>query len=340
MPIQPRRSSRRPVRWPLLLLIVLAAIVLGLGVDASDDGRVYLPWPGGGFVLQVFGDPEEPVSHEGLIAVPMSARRIAAYSQVRREDIWDVETSSPKVAWLPAATIEAAGIESSLQSVIGRVLAGEKSMGYVFTAGDFLPEGTRPGLVAGIPMGKRALRINLSEVNGLVGLSPGDHFDLLATVPLDESIGFSDSLFSGPFAEQMKMQAALGNLNRQASVRLLVDNGVIVSPLENRMVPVTSTSLTGGTTTRTRPVQELVIAISPEEVPRLVESLGLELKILCVPRTGLPEAAGGDGVTPSSEPSFPFWAPFGSGDGEGSMSLIETIDGDQRTLRPVPRSKN
>src|SRR6266550_4471959 len=52
----------------------------------------------------------------------------------------------------------------NISDIIGRVLDGDKKPGYVFTDADFLPRGTREGLVAGIPAGKRAIRISAERV--------------------------------------------------------------------------------------------------------------------------------------------------------------------------------
>ena len=55
----------------------------------------------------------------------------------------------------------------NVSDVIGRVLEHEKTPGYVFTEADFLPKGTREGIVAGIPAGKRAIRLSADRVDGL-----------------------------------------------------------------------------------------------------------------------------------------------------------------------------
>ena len=42
-----------------------------------------------------------------------------------------------------------------------------------------------PGLTAGVPPGKRAFAIGVDQLAGARGLLHGDHFDLLAGVPVD-----------------------------------------------------------------------------------------------------------------------------------------------------------
>ena len=64
-------------------------------------------------------------------------------------------------------------------------MAHDKAPGFVFTERDFLPKGTLPGLVAGIPPGKRALTLDAGKLRGIDLLQIGDHLDLLAAVPVD-----------------------------------------------------------------------------------------------------------------------------------------------------------
>ena len=47
------------------------------------------------------------------------------------------------------------GVISDFSQITGRVVDHEKPPRYPFTELDFLPKGTRPGLVAVIPPGKR-----------------------------------------------------------------------------------------------------------------------------------------------------------------------------------------
>jgi hypothetical protein len=105
-----------------------------------------------------------PPSTAGLIAVPTPARVIPAYSRVTRDHLWDVRNNRLAVIYLPPGAVSKEMLRN-LSDVIGRVVANDKSPGYVFTAADFLPPGTREGLVAGIPAGKRAVRVTGSRAH-------------------------------------------------------------------------------------------------------------------------------------------------------------------------------
>jgi Flp pilus assembly protein CpaB len=232
-----------------------------------------------------------------------------------------------------------------LADVIGRVLAHDKNPGYVFTEADFLPKGTREGVVAGIPAGKRAVRISADKVEGLYGLHSGDRFDLLATMPVDAARGGAQAFdVAGVYGQQLAMEARLSNWQKQATVRVLVQSGVIVEAMATRGVPMFQSSLTEGGVTRVRPVQEAVIAINPEEVARLTEAMAVNATITAVPRSGRPDDQI-DSRTPDLHPVNPFTGPASDasptldpdGAGTAPFTVVETIMGQKRELTAVPR---
>src|SRR5436190_5778332 len=127
-------------------------------------------------------------STAGLIAVPTPATVIPAYTRVRRDHLWDRRNARLAVIYLPPRAVTKEMLVN-IGDIIGRVLDGDKEPGYVFTESDFLPRGTREGIGAGIPAGKRAIRISAERVDGLFGLNAGDRFDILATLPIDAAGG-------------------------------------------------------------------------------------------------------------------------------------------------------
>jgi Flp pilus assembly protein CpaB len=310
-------------------MVVIVATLWGLGV--LDLSRLRSTEP----------------STEGLVAIPTAARRIPAYTRLTRDHFWDPRTGRLTVVYLPprAVTPDMLG---KLSDVIGRVLGHEKAPGYVFTDGDFLPKGTREGVVGGIPAGKRAVRISADKVDGLYGLHPGDRFDLLATMPIDANRGGAQTFnVAGTYGQQLALQARLTNWQKQATVRVMVQNGLIVEPMATRAVPMFQNSLTDGGVTRTRPVQEAVIAINPEDVARLTEAIAVEAKITAVPRSGRPDDLV-DSKTPDLRPVSPFTGPgagaFNAVDSDAAtgqdarpFKVVETIMGRKRELTAVPR---
>ena len=313
----------------VLSAVVILATLWGLGV--LDLSRLRSTEP----------------STAGLVAIPTAARRIPAYTRLTRDHFWDPRTGRLTVVYLPPRAVTPEML-AKLSDVIGRVLGHEKAPGYVFTDGDFLPKGTREGIVGGIPAGKRAVRISADRVEGLYGLHLGDRFDLLATMPIDASRGGGAQTFNfaGVYGQQLALQARLTNWQKQATVRVMVQNAVIVEPMTTRGVPMLQSSLTEGGVSRTRPVQEVVIAVNPDEVARLTEAMAVDAKIMAVPRSGRPDDAV-DSETPDLRPVSPFSAPrsgaVGAVDSAAATAqdvpfrVVETIMGQKRELTAVPR---
>lgn len=334
MPAVISDRRRRSSGFPVLTLV--------LGVALAGCGYLL----GGGEVPQriraLFGaDEGEAKASElpdGYVMVPMSGTKIGAYTKVAREHIFDVknqrwsETPQPKKS-LPDDVV----LDRS--EVLGRVLRADKPPGYVFRERDFLPEGTRPGLVGGIPAGKRGVRIELQKIPGLYGLNAGDRFDLVATFAPEKGVEKELSKVGGAFADAMVLDAKLNSTLKQAKVRVLVQSGVVVEPTTLREIPFQTSSLTQGMRVRTKPVQEVFVAVAPEEVALLEQALALDAQINCMPRSGQPEDAP-DAKTPDLDVRSPL-AGFqpGNKDESSGMRMVETLRDGKRELVPVPARK-
>ncbi len=334
--VRRRRFPWKPAGASALVVIAVLGLLWMLGIlDASTLGF------------------KTTVSMEGLVPVPVSPLRVPAYTKLTRDHLWDAKDGTLAVLYLPKQRITPEVI-TDINKIIGRVLNHDKPPAYVYTETDFFPPGTRPGLVAGIPAGKRAVRVDASKVQGLVGLNPGDRFDLVATIPIDAGrTGAAQTLrLGGIYGQQLALQNQLTNWQKQATVRVLVQNGLIVEPMTNRKIPVSANTLTQGLVTRDRTVQEIVIAVSPREVARLTEAIAVNAEVNCVPRSGRPDDPEGS-VTPDLEP----WSPFqglvantttpepgqeittNAGSSTGTLSAIETIAGSRREMVAAPKQR-
>jgi len=322
MSVAPRRPGRSsaPNARTFGLWVLGAAVVIVMMVGLRSFSGLWT---------------EEPPSTEGLIAVLTPARPIPAYTRITRDHLWNPQTGQLSVIHLPPGAVTPEMLRN-LSDVIGRVLDHEKTPGYVFTEADFLPPGTREGLVAGIPAGKRAVRLTADEVEGLYGLRMGDRFDLLATLPIEVRGGGSDAFdLAGVYGDQMALEARLSNWQKQATVRVIVQNGVIVEPMTVRGVPTVGSSLRDAGAARVRPVQEAVVAIDPSEVALLTEAMAVDARIMTVPRSGRPDDPAAS-TTPPLQPVSPF-AEDESAGGDTDFTVVETILGQKRALTVVPR---
>jgi Flp pilus assembly protein CpaB len=326
----PRPAASIVLTAVLVSVAVALAVLWGLGVIDVSKFRT------------------AQASTAGLVAVPTAARTIPAYTKITRDHLWDPTNGRLTFVHLAPNSVTKEML-INFSDIIGRVIDHEKPAGYVFTETDFLPRGTREGIVAGIPPGKRAIRVPADKVEGLYGLRPGDRFDLVATLAIDGGRGGAQSFnFGGVYGQQIALQARLSNWQKQATVRVMVQDGTVVEPLTTRQVPVFSNTLTQGGITRMRPVQEIVIAVDPEEVAPLTEAMAVDAKISTVPRSGRPDDPI-DSKTPGLRPVSPFTG-VGSGGFTGATSesssqtagaapfaVVETIMGPKRELTAVPK---
>ncbi|MCP9453685.1 MAG: hypothetical protein NNA23_13500 [Nitrospira sp.] len=315
------RRRRNLVGSPAWLVAFLL-VVVGITVASL--------WAGGVITLDHWFGP----SREGLVAVPAPSRPIPAYTKVTRDFLLD-QNGNLSFIYLPpdAVTPE---MYVQLSDILGRVTKKPKPPGYVFTEADFFPKGSRAGLVAGMPPGKRAMRIEADQVRGLYGLNIGDRFDLVATIPIEAKNAAKGLKIGGAYQEVLTLQAELTNWMKQATVRVLVQNGVLVEPLTTRQVPITTTTLTKGPVTRTKPVQEYVIAVEPEEVALLTQAIAVKAQINAVPRSGQPGDPE-DSRTPDLQPWHPYTGfvngrdPLSHSFGAiPKLTMVETITGGKK----------
>lgn len=219
----------------------------------------------------------------GTVAVPLAVRPLKAFSVITREDLFDPKTNAMKVIHLPTEEVARRGIITSFNDLLGRVVNRDKSTGYSFTEKDLLPQGTRSGLVAGIPPGKRAIALDMSKVHGVVYLKSGDHFDLLAAWPIKSSdLG-------------KKLAAELHGAKR-AGVKVVVNDGIVITPV----VPVKKAGKKIGD--RPPPEQEIIVAVDAEEIGPLTEALATNAEMTCVARSGRPDDPGPASVIPAFDP--------------------------------------
>ena len=315
------RRRKRSLVSPLLM-VVLVPVVAGLAVAGL--------WAAGALNLDRLFGP----SHEGMVAVPTPAREIPAYTRVTRDYLLD-QKGHLSLMYLPPDAVTPQ-MYAQLGDILGRVTRKAKPPGYVFTEADFLPKGSRAGLVAAVPPGKRAMRIEADQVKGLYGLNIGDRFDLVATIPIEAKSGTKALKIGGAYQEVLTLQAELANWMKQATVRVLVQNGHLIEPLTTRAVPVQVNSLTQGSMTRTKPIQEYVIAVDPQEVALLTQAIAVKAQINAVPRSGQPGDPE-DSRTPDLQPWHPYGGLAGTGDSAGDafgkipkLTMVETISGKRK----------
>lgn len=275
----PRRTNTSSSALARLLLpgAVLLLIAGGIGGTLWATG--------------FFEQRATPISREGQLAFPALARPVRAYDAVHRDDLINPQTGQLNVVWIAEEQASSAMLRD-LSQIIGRVVTRDKQAGFVLSERDFFPKGTRPGIAAGIPPGKRSVTVKIADIPGLELLHQGDEFDLLAVLPdrdeVDSNIEQA-ALLGGIKPPDTRS----GQLARQTGIKPLVIGGTMVAITQGN-----SRSTDGaeglvvspsGSRKKTESTMVATIAVDPVEVAPLTEALGLELDLYCVARSGHPE---------------------------------------------------
>ena len=274
-PIKP--NARRRSLWRSVLLAIGAIAIGGAGTVGALAAFKVID------LSRLWGTrPDHPA---GYVGIPLSARSIPAYTEVTRDYLLNPKTGELVLKWVAPNDVPK-GIITDLSKILKRVTARDKPAVYYFLESDFLPEGTSPGPAGGTPLGKRAITLDATKLKGVHELKEGDVVDLLASVAVDmPGAGHSNS---GRMGTNFVASPDALLLPKRGLVNVLVHDGVVVSPVKIRNMPTTVSSLTQGATTHTMPVQEIVLAVAPEEVRLVAEAIDLKYEILCAVHSGRP----------------------------------------------------
>lgn len=275
----PRRTSSSTSNAARLLPPVAVLLLIAGGIGGTL-------WASG-----FFEQKSTPISREGQVAFPALARPVRAYDAITRDDLINPQTRQLNVTWIPEAQASSALLRN-LSQIIGRVVTRDKQAGYVLTERDLFPKGTRPGIAAGIPPGKRSVTVTIDAVPGLELLHQGDLFDLLVVLPErdePESNVEQAALLGGIKPPDTRS----GQLARQTGTKPLVIGGMMVAIThgKNRSTDGAQGLVVppAGSRTARTPQMIATIAVDPVEVAPLTEALGLDLNLYCVARSGHPE---------------------------------------------------
>jgi len=289
-PIKP--NLRRRSLWGTALLALGAIVIVGAGTVAALAGLKVID-----LAKLAFWKSKQTIP-AGSIGVPLTARAIPAYTTVTREYLVDAKTGELEVKWYAPDKVPK-GIIVNFANIIDRVTAHGIPAPHFFKESDFLPVGTRPGVTGATPQGKRSITLEASKLKGIFGLKEGDKLDLLADIPVDKV-----SLFGGPEAGRPIVLAQLVSQEESANkhrteTRVLAREAIVVTPVTIRNKPVVTSSVwSQGATTKTVPVQEVVLAVGEEEVAQVTKALDWDLPILCAARSGRPEAKEAESTVP------------------------------------------
>ena len=275
------------------------------------------------------------------VSVYASSRTLPAYTKITRDHLMTAD--GPFTIPVDAAVAAKSGLFRKgveVQKLLGRVLKKEKPAFYAFSERDFLPKGTRPGVNAGIPPGKRGVWIDVSKVTGLADLRAGDRIDLVAATAASKQ-NTLDTGVLGKVADSVlkaRLTAAANESQRKAAASswVVAREAQVIAPTRSRPQP-NAGSKRGAAT-----IDEAFLAISPDDVPRLSQALAQGVTILAAPRSSQPNAAPVEIEDQMPEDATATLRRMlaGEGDGAGTMQMVEVIRGAARETVTVPREES
>jgi len=345
-PVSPRARTRRSSR--LLMPLAIAGVLLaGVVVYTVVNGELRLPFGGG--VVFAFGEQKADEKKNGIQAPPgrvlalACPRELPAYTKITREhlDVGDDLYSLP----VAPEQIEQLGLfprsNDGYKSILGRVLRKPKPVNYVFTESDFLPKGTRPGISAGIPPGKRGVWIDISKVQGLSDVRAGDLVDLVAATAKKQQSKVDTNVLGNLTDPVMKARieavAKRASKTSSSSSWVVARNALVITPVRSRELP-TSGAKKGNAPT----VEEVFLAMAAPDVAQFSQALAENVTLLAAPRSGQPEAEGVAteirDVKPADASAELRKMLLGDDDEQASFGMVEVIRGGQRQTITVPRS--
>ncbi|MEM7201551.1 MAG: hypothetical protein AAF628_14880 [Planctomycetota bacterium] len=339
-----RKSLASRLSYPLLGLLVA---VVGLVGFTIVNGELRLPF-GDGLVFSFGGEAQAATRlPSGTVAVYGCPRPLPAFTKITREHL----LTSEGLHQVPVVeeAIEPNGLfrvgVEGWRKLNGRVLRRDKPVNYAFTESDFLPVGTRPGPSAGIPPGKRGVWLDTDVVSGLTDVQAGDRVDLVAAESLTRSPKMAPNMIGnviGNVADPVlstRLQG-LAAQNRQggaARAWVLARQALVVEPMRRR------TKASGQRRAGKPPtiIEEVFLAMAPDEVARYSQALALNVAIVAAPRSGQPEATPTEiedvrPVDPTAEMRRML---FGNATTPASLGMVEVIRGEERGTVTVPRQE-
>ncbi len=324
-------------------LLIVGVLFVGLVLFTIINGELRLPFGGG--VLFAFGEEKQEsgyVQPAGTVPVFACPIELPAFTKIERKHLLTADGlhTVPVVQdAIEANGLFPADVDGWLR-LRGRVLKRSKSVNFAFSESDFLPKGTRPGPSAGIPPGKRGIWIDVEKVRGLNDLRAGDRLDLVAAEAVSSAKAADTAVLGNlidPVLRARAMRAAATTAPSGAKARswVLAREARVIAPVRRR-----ETVARAGD--RATFVEEIFIAMSPEEVTRFMQALALKVSIVAAPRSGQPEDESVSEIK-DSVPDDPTEEMrrvlLGEGGEPSSLGMVEIIQGGKRKTVTVPRGK-
>jgi len=257
------RGKRQASRFnPFLALLLVLVAAVGTVVTLEATGRT-------DFGLARFWRDKPALAATEVANVLVTTQAFVPGEAVDLQHVWDVTTKTFKYQLRDRRDAEKKGLLTvgDFGRIKGRVLKRAKPANEAFNEEkDFLPEGTPPGPAGLVPSGMRMMTLPVERIRGIDVLHFRDRFELKMSVPLDDGVTRTarESLASRGLAnpEEKILLAKISESTRRV---LLAQNAEIIQPASSKDRK-----------------SEVIVALDPEDVDRVVEALAAKNTIFCI----------------------------------------------------------
>jgi hypothetical protein len=267
--MSPSRARKPQARFnPFLagLLVVLAVIGVVATLDLTGVTNMGL--------AQLFKQ-REVQANPNLVGVLMPSRMLQPGHEVKRADVWDPINRAVRKIPYDRQDARERGFKVGLNEINGRVLARPKSPDDPFAESDFLPVGSRSGLLGLVSSGQRLVPIPAGKVTGLESLSFRDNFDLYV----------NDAVSKKLIETARKLLATRDHVSDEDHLRLAQAESI----LHQRLLAQNGQVLRLGDPTVKLKERQVSVSLHPDDVEPLLAAIEDGSTIYCIARS--PEEA-------------------------------------------------
>lgn len=319
----------------------MVLLVAGLTAYTVVNGELRLPF--GSLVFAADrSQPDQGIRQPaGTVAVLACPRELPAFTKLTREHLLDAEGlhTVPVVEQALESNRLFRADADGVGRLLGRVLKRSKPVNFAFSESDLLPAGTQAGPSAGVPPGCRGVWVDLAKVQGLADVRSGDLLDLVAAQKVDAPPPVGIEHFGGisdpVLRARLKLAATNRNRGTHARSWVVAREALVVATPRRREV-VTAVVRRGQ---MPMIVEEVFLAMKPEDVARLSQALAQDVTLVAAPRTGQPgeDSPEIEDLAPQ-DPAADLRRMLLGDAQEPSLGMIELIRGNSRETLTVPRA--
>jgi hypothetical protein len=279
----------------------------------------------------------ETIAEQGLTRIAIAAQDVPAYEQFT-ETVWNGNRRRPlsRIVSAGDGRFADALTPEQMKQYEYRVLGRAKRRGEFFTADDFLPEGTKPGVAAAAQPGVVIYSVADHEIEGLDAFQAGDRIAVLirGVVKAPDGVLTHGLSLERPVSSVIVPQATIARASRGGQTVLAVRNEDLTRLQAAWAASVAQDGAESGGRKRSH-LLAVALPHEPTEKPNLNAPKAASRRIAgqAKPASPLPAAAQVSATTPAPDDAIPSFDPA------SDLTLMEAMVGGRRQVHAFPAGR-